>query len=47
MTSVFQDWLQSTETLLLFCNRYKARLISFTTEVPFLQLSLIKHKPEQ
>lgn len=33
--------------LLLFYNRYKAKLISFTTEVLFVQLNLIKHKPQQ
>lgn len=29
--------------LLLLYNNYKARLVSFTAELPFVQLSLIKH----
>lgn len=32
--------------LLLLYNRYKARLISFTAELSFVQLNLIKHKLE-
>lgn len=30
--------------LLLLYNRYKARLISFTAELPFVRLNLVKHK---